>query len=273
MMRKNGIRIVATIHDLLPFDEKFYDFHFYKRIYTHADLIINQARSNTDVLVNKFRVDRNKIVYIPHGHYMEYAEIISKEESRKKLNLPKKQPIILFFGQIKKVKGLDVLIRAMKRVTEVYPDALCLIAGNVWKDDFSIYQEMINELDISENVRADIRFIDDSEIKYYFNASDIVALPYLRSYQSGVVLLAYAYQKPVVATRTGEFLNVVKDKETGLLVDVGDSKAFADALIWYLAHQDKGKEFAINGKADVEVRLSWDTIGKKVVDEYQKIIN
>lgn len=272
-LRAKGIRVITTIHDLLPFNKKFYDPFFHKKIYVGADAVVNQARMNEEVLVKEFGVERSRITYVPHGHYMEYAENATMEESRKRLNIPADRPMILFFGQIKTVKGVDVLLEALPKVAKRYPNVLCVIAGKVWKDDFSVYQDMIDTLQIGDNVRTDIRFIGDDEIKYYFNAADIVALPYRQIYQSGVVLLAYAYEKPVVATTEGEFLTVVKPNKTGLLVPSGNADALADALIWYLDHPEQAKQFGVDGKADLMVRLSWDTIAKSVVQIYEKVLN
>lgn len=267
-LRKCGIKVVTTIHDLLPFNKKFYDFHYHKKIYSHASHVITQAKVNIDTLVRDFKVDRNNISYIPHGHYMEFAEAVTMEESRSHLDIPMDKKVILFFGQIKKVKGVDVLIKALPEVVKKHGDILCVIAGKVWKDDFQIYDDMINELNVRDYVRTDIRYIGDDEIKYYFNAADIVALPYRQIYQSGVVLLAYAYEKPVVATTEGEFLNVIKDGETGLLVEAGNSKQYAKALNWYLDNPDKLEEFGKAGHDDLMVRLSWDTIAKSVCEVY-----
>ena len=203
---------------------------------------------------------------------MEYADKATKSESINYLKLPSNRPIILFFGQIKKVKGVGVLITAMKDVVKKFPNALCLIAGKVWHDDFSEYQKLIDEYELNDNIRTDIRYIEDDEIKYYFNAADIVALPYLQIYQSGVVLLAYAYEKPIVATTEGEFLTVVKDKETGLLVQSNNAKQLADAIIWYLENPDKAEHFSKVGKIDVGKRLSWDNIAEEVVKAYKDVV-
>jgi glycosyltransferase involved in cell wall biosynthesis len=149
---------------------------------------------------------------------------------------------------------------------------LCLIAGKVWKDDFSSYQNIIDRLGIQESVRTDIRFVGDDEIKYYFNAADVVALPYRQIYQSGVVQLAYAYEKAIVATKVGEFLSVIKPDETGILINPGNADELADALIWYLDNPKQAAAYGKAGKADIMVRLSWDTIGKSVVAVYEKTI-
>lgn len=270
-LRKQGIKVVSTIHDLLPFNRKFYDFFFHKKIYSHANHVITQAKMNTDTLIADFKVPAENISYIPHGHYMEYAEKATKEESRSYLDIPMNKKVILFFGQIKKVKGVDVLIRSLSYVIEKHPDIICVIAGKVWKDDFRIYDELINELKLKDYIKKEIRFIEDREIKYFFNSADIVALPYLQIYQSGVVLLSYAYEKPVVATTEGEFLNVIKDKETGLLVKADDHKAYGEALNWYLDNPEKIQEFGKSGHDDLMVRLSWDTISKDICRIYSLI--
>lgn len=272
-LRRAGVKVVTTIHDLLPFNKKFYDLHYHKKIYSHSDMVISQARMNEKELIDEYGVSKERIIYIPHGHYMEYAEKATKEESLNYLNLPSDRPIILFFGQIKKVKGVGVLIPAMKDVIKKHPEALCVIAGKVWHDDFSEYQALIDEHGLGNNIRTDIKFIPDDEIKYYFNAADIVALPYLQIYQSGVVLLAYAYEKPVVATTEGEFLTVVKDGETGLLVPAGDAEKLAEAINWYLENPKQAKQFAADGKADISVRLSWETIAKQTKRTYIEAVS
>lgn len=271
-LRKNKIHVITTIHDLLPFNKKIYDFHYHKKIYSSADKVISQARMNLPELKEKFGVPENKIEYIPHGHYMEFAEEVSREESIKKLGLPNDKTIILFFGQIKKVKGVDILIRAIKKVSESNPNILCVIAGKVWKDDFSIYQDLIDSLELNSKVRCDIRFIDDEEIKYYFNAADIVALPYRQIYQSGVALLGIAYEKPIVATTEGEFLTVIQNNKTGILVPSENPDLFADALLWYINNPDKAREYAVACKKDIEQRLSWKNISALVKKVYEEVM-
>lgn len=268
-MKKRGVKVIDTIHDLLPFNKKFYDFFFHKKIYNMVDAIISQATKNIERLVSEFSVDASKVKYIPHGHFMDYAEVATKDESRQYLNIPKDKKVILFFGQIKKVKGVDILIKSLPKVIEKHKDVVCVIAGKVWKDDFEQYNNLITKLGLSDYIKTDIRYIGDDEIKYYFNAADIIAMPYREIYQSGVVLLAYAYRKPVVATTEGEFVNVIKNKETGILVPSEDEEAFASGLNWYFDNPEKISEFGQAGYDDLSVRLSWTNIAKDIVSLYK----
>lgn len=273
LLRKKGMKVITTIHDLLPFNRHFYDFYFHKKIYSKSDLVISQARMNYDSLINDFHVQSDRVVYIPHGHYMEYSERLSKQEGRMYLGVDNDVPLVLFFGQIKKVKGLDILIRAMKIVSEKYPKVKCVIAGKEWKDDYSVYKSMIDEDNTNHIFKSFIRFIRDDEIKYFFSAADIVALPYRQIYQSGVVLLAFAYEKPIVATSEGEFLTVIKDRETGLLVPSDNIAKLAEAIIWYIENPNDASLFARNGKKDIEVRLSWSSIAESLHKEYVNTLN
>lgn len=271
-LKKHGVKVVVTIHDLLPFNKKFYDMRYHKKIYRNADMVIAQNRENEKILADKFKINPEKIVYIPHGHYMEFGENVTETESKKYLSVDENRQVILFFGQIKKVKGLDVLIKAMKYIAASNPNALCLIAGKVWKDDFAYYQKLIDGLGLNGFIRTDIKFIADDEIKYYFNAADVVALPYRKIYQSGVVLLASAYEKPIVATTEGEFLSVIKNGETGLLVPPDDEIALAEAIKWYLDNPAEAKKYAKACKADLSVRLDWNTIADSVISQYNKVL-
>lgn len=267
--KKRNIKVIVTIHDLLPFNKKFYDFYFHKKIYRKADAVISQAAANKHVLLKEFKVPEEKIHYIPHGHYMKYAELIDSDTARNKLNIQADKRVILFFGQIKKVKGVDVLIKAMRLVKETHPDVLCIIAGKVWKDDFTTYQQLIDDYGLNEFIRSDIKFIADDDIKYYFNSAEVVVLPYRKIYQSGVVLLGAAYEKPIVATKEGEFLQVIKNGETGLLVEPENDAALAEAICWHLDNPNEAKQMAKRCKEDLSVRLSWDTIGKKIYELYK----
>ena len=75
-----------------------------------------------------------------------------------------------------------------------------------------------------------------------------------------------------MATTEGEFLTVVKDNETGLLVQSNNASQLADAIIWYLEHPQKAEQFSKAGKMDVERRLSWDNIAEEVVKAYKDVV-
>ena len=135
-------------------------------------------------------------------------------------------PQILFFGRIWKYKGLEYLIRAQPMITAAFPEARIVIAGA--GEDFEPYRRQMAHPD-----RFIIRnhFIEPAERDELFRQASIVVLPYIEATQSGVVPLAYACAKPVIATRTGALSEAVEDGRTGLLVPPADSAALARAVI------------------------------------------
>lgn len=268
-IKKNlGIKLVVTIHDILPFNQKFYDFRYHKRIYALADRVIVQAENNLKRFDELFPDLAGKEVMIPHGHFLEYAEIINKDLAREKLNIPNDKFVFLFFGQIKKVKGVGVLLEAFSKVYKERPEALLVIAGSVWKDDFSQYQEIIDKHNMKDSVIADIRYIPDNEVKYYYATSDCCVLPYLDVYQSGVIQLCYAHKKPVVATKIGAFKEVVVDKETGFLCDPDNPDDLANKMLLAIDKRNDLNQMAEKGYVYISDKFSWAKIAKDTIALY-----
>lgn len=266
--RKLGIKLVVTIHDILPFNKKFYDYYYHKKVYTLADNIIVQAENNIQRFDQLFPSLAGKEIMIPHGHFLEYAEIVDQSKARRKLNIAEEKFVFLFFGQIKKVKGVGVLLEAFSQLLNKRSDVLLVIAGSVWKDDFSQYQELIDKHSMKNSVIKDIRYIPDEEVKYYYAASDCCVLPYLDVYQSGVIQLCYAHKKPVVATNIGAFKEVVIDGKTGFLCEPNNSEELADKMLLAIEKQDELEHMADEGYKYIEEKYSWKKIAKKTINLY-----
>lgn len=270
-LKKRGIKIVLTIHDVLPFNTKFYDPFFHRKIYAAADKIIYQSHGIDRLLEKDFGVASDTMVHIPHGHFMDFAEPADRDEARKHLGIDPGGRVVLFFGQIKKVKGLAVLLEAFSDIHRQFQDAVLVIAGKVWKDSFDSYESIIEKNGIGSSVVRHIRYIPDEEIKYYFAASDVVALPYMKIYQSGVLQLAYAYEKAVVATKIGGFLDDIIDGKTGLLVEPGNVGELSEAISRCLREPELGNEFGRRGREYLKDKLSWDKIGKSTKEVYEEV--
>ena len=265
-----GIKIIVTVHDILPFNEMFYDYSNHKKIYDMADKIIVQAKPNIERINKMFDNLESKVVYIPHGNFVEHVNIIEKDKARELLNIHKDKKVILFFGQIKKVKGLDVLIRAYGELISKSNDdnLLLLIAGKVWGEDFTKYEKLIDELNIRDKVKLDIKYIKDEEVDWYYNAADINVLPYRELYQSGVVHLAYGYKTPVIATRVGSFPEVIIDKVTGILIEKDNYKELSEAINDLVYDEEKIKNMGQAGRNHIEENFSWDKIADKISNLY-----
>lgn len=266
--KKSNIRYVATVHDILPFNSKFYDMFFHKKLYRIADAIILQAPGNMERFAKLFPELIDKVHIIPHGHMLDYVEPQDISESRRKLGLPLNKSILLFFGQIKKVKGVDVLLKAVTFLRDRCPDMYVVIAGSVWKTDFSECQKIINDNHLDECLKTDIRYIPDEEVKYYYSSCDICVLPYTDVYQSGVIQLAYGYRKPVVATSLSAFTQFVKEGETGFLSEPGDPKSLAEAIERALnTDREKLASMGEAGYQFVRKELDWNDLAECIVEK------
>jgi glycosyltransferase involved in cell wall biosynthesis len=115
---------------------------------------------------------------------------------------------------------------------------------------------LIQSLDLSASVRLVDRYVANEEVALYFSAADLVVLPYTSATQSGVVTIAYSFERPVVTTKVGGLPEVVIDGQTGFLVDPADPAALADAVVRY--YQEGRERELIEGIRKERERLSWD---------------
>lgn len=265
--KKYGVKYVATVHDILPFNEKFYDRYFHKKLYELADSIILQAPGNVNRFAELFPESKEKTHMIPHGHMLDYVEQFDKKESRIKLGIPEDKLVFLFFGQIKKVKGVDVLLKALLKLKKQYPSLYVVIAGSVWKADFSECQEIINSNDLTNCLKTDIRYIPDDEVKYYYSATDVCVLPYTDVYQSGVIQLAYGYKKAVVSSDLPAFTQFVKEGKTGYISEAGNPDSLAQAMERAIKDCNRLSDMGEAGYDLVKQTLNWDDLAKKIVEE------
>ena len=268
-----GLKIVITVHDV----ESFSGDHSVKiaaQIFSMADRLIAHNAVSRQELIDKIGVSEHHISTIPHGNYVSFATFRpSKAAAREQLGLAENAEVLLFFGQIKQVKGLDVLLEAFDLVRKKRPNVVLLIAGKVWKDDFSKYQQIIDKLSLTPSLKMDIRYIPDEEAPWYYAAADLVVLPYRKIYQSGVLLMAMSFERAVVASNLAGMSEVVTEGETGYLFEDGDIHLLSDALDRALAHPEQRDRIATAGLRLMENRYSWTSIGQETRDVYQRVIH
>jgi len=262
-------KVVITAHDVEAFAKGLSVPLFVRFAYNLCDAVIAHNKVSRQELIEKVGISTDKITVIPHGNYLHaLGDIPEKAIAREQMMLPVNANIILFFGQIKDVKGLDVLLEAMRSIVTEFPETILLIAGKVWKTDFSKYAQLIEDFEISSNCRTDIRYIPDSEVASYYAAADLVALPYHRIYQSGVLLMAMSYRRPVIVSDLPGMLEVVTNKETGLVFKAGDVNHLADTILSAFRNPQLLNELGENGERLMREHYDWSDIGKAVAGLY-----
>ena len=182
--------------------------------------------------------------------------------------LPEDKNCILFFGYLKKYKGLDYLIESVPIIQKEIPDIKVIIAG---EGNFSLYEGLIRDRSRFEIYNS---FIPDNLVPDLFQRAEIVVLPYTQmSGQSGIINIACSFGKPVIATDVGDLTEIVDHGKTGYLIPPMDSKAIAESVIALLNNEQLKIEMGHNALEKAEVELSWDKIAIKTVSLYKSIID
>jgi glycosyltransferase involved in cell wall biosynthesis len=170
--------------------------------------------------------------------------------------------VALCFGTITAYKGVDTLLQAWPAVLERVPDARLTIAGSFSADvDAAELRARVARL---AGVELDARYVPLAEVSQLFARSRCVVLPYKRSSQSGVAHLAHTLHRPVVATRVGDIPEVVRDGESGLLVEPDDPSGLADALVRLLTDADLAARLGAAGAGALARGASWDQVADLV---------
>lgn len=201
----------------------------------------------------------------PHPTYDAFKlSGIGKSEAREKLGLKQEDKVLLFFGFVREYKGLKYLLEAMPEMIQRLENVKLLVVGD-FDGDKEVYVDFIRKLQIDANVIIADGYIPDREVEPYFAACDLVMLPYTSATQSGIAQIAYGFRKPVIATNVGGLPDVVKDGETGYLVEPKNSEQLALAVQKYYV-LDKMEIFQ-NYIEQEAYRFSWERMGE-VIDDF-----
>ncbi len=195
---------------------------------------------------------------------------LTKSQARLAADVPEDKKILLFFGFVREYKGLRHIINAMPEIVKYDSNIRLMIVGE-FRSDKENYLEQIKKLDVGNNIDIVDGYIPDSGIEKYFAASDLIVLPYESATQSGIVQIAYGFEKPVIATDVGGLPEVVSDGKTGYIVEPKNPKALAEAVIRFF-DENRSEEFTENVRKEA-YRYSWDRMNEAVVRLTEKIDN
>jgi glycosyltransferase involved in cell wall biosynthesis len=259
-VRKNKHTIIIAITDnILPHEKRFGDESFTKYFLTHCDAFITMSEKVMSDL--KIFEKEKPAQQVTHPLYDNFGEIISKEEARNYLHLSVDEKIILFFGFIRKYKGLDILLEAMADERIQSAKIKLLIAGEFYEDE-KTYKELIDKLNIKNSLILRTDFIPDSEVKYYLCAADAVIQPYRNATQSGVTPLAYHFEKPMIVSNVGGLPVLVPHKKVGLVAEP-NAESIATAILNYY---ELGENYFIPHLRTEKQKYSWANLVKTITD-------
>ena len=260
-LKKNKIITLAWVDNIVPHENIFLQKKFTKYFLNRIDsaLVMSKSVKNDFLKI----VPTKKVVYSPHPIYNNFGPIINQNESKVFLNLDLSTKYILFFGFIRKYKGLDLLLDAFADLRIRKKRIKLIIAGEFYEKK-SIYLNKINNLKLSSSVLIFDQYINNNEVAHYFCASDLIAQPYLSATQSGVSMIAFHFLRPVLVTKKGGLSEYVSHRKDGYIVDV-NAKEISDAILDYFDNNRKdsfSKE--LSNKLDF---FSW----KKLLGAFEKL--
>ena len=227
-----------------------------------ANQIITDGEKLKEIFMKVHRIPEEKIKVVPLG---EYDVAPFKKYERE--DLKEDGNLILFFGRIWEYKGLEYLIKAEPLITKEVPNAKIIIAGR--GEGFKKYKKMMINKD---NFIVYNHYISYEKGAELFQRCSVVALPYIESFMSGLIPLAYGFKKPLVTTDVGSHSEIVDDGITGFIVPPKDPEALAEAIVKLLKDERLRKEMGENAYRKLKEELSWDIVAEKTLEVYKKAL-
>lgn len=265
------VPIVCTIHDPYPhiglkISNRYYEDVTQRWIVSQSSKFIVLGERMKQLLAKRYNIPLENIEVIPHGEHSFHKRFKSKVRI---LNNHKRRFIrILFFGEIRRNKGIEYLIKAEPIISKKFSDYKICIAGK-FQGDFKYYRKFIKCADMYEIID---NYIPNNQVADLFENSDIVVLPYINATQSGVLHLAFGFGKPVIATNTGSISEVLEHNKTGLLIPPCNEKLLANAILELLLDKEKCLRFGENAKEVANNKLNWKNIGRQTLQLYKSVI-
>ena len=248
--KNHHTKIICIADNVLPHEKRFGDKQFTSYFIKPVDAFITMSEkvlTDLKLFTNK---PSQKIV---HPLYDNFGEQINKAEARKYLGLDINDKIILFFGFIRKYKGLDILLGAMNLIKD--SNIKLLIAGEFYEGR-KLYDDKIEKNHLQSQLILRTNFINDSEVKYYLSAADFVIQPYRNATQSGVTPLAYHFEKPMLVTNVGGLPSLVPNGKVGLVAEP-NAESIAEKI---KELYNKGEQYFLPHLREEKKKYSWNIL-------------
>ena len=255
-------KILFICHNVFPHERFPFDRKLTRMVLKRGDAFIVQSGKDAEDLTSILPGARFEQAVHPTYNVFKF-ENMSKEKARQLLQIPMEEKVLLFFGFVREYKGLKYLIHALPRIQKECENIRLFVVGDFGGvQNREAYEKIMEENRVKDAVTVCDGYIPDREIEKYFAACDLVVLPYVSATQSGIVQIAYGFEKPVVVTNVGGLPDVVENGKTGYVVEPENPDALADAVVRYFV-EDKEEEFGENVKKEA-YRFDWERIVETV---------
>lgn len=276
-----GVATVATVHEVLPYEDPHHYVESWRRAYAAHDVLIAHSRYVAAEYRRTFGPPRDMWI-VPHGDYTFFRTAgISlpqaasslqqvRASARRSLGVPEDAVVFLFAGYMRPYKGVDVLCRAWPLAVDrgLPPGSLLIMVGSV-SPEVAPFLDRLESV-AGERVRIVRGYVTNATLTRYLEAADAMVAPYHQCFTSGIVPLAFSFGLPVVATRVGALAESIRSGYNGLLVAEGDEESFARALV--RAADARFLARASGGALQSASSISWDQVARRTETVYQRVL-
>jgi glycosyltransferase involved in cell wall biosynthesis len=256
--RNRQTRIICIADNVVPHEKRPGDRLFTRYFVKPVHAFITMSRK---VLEDLHQFTDAPAVLRPHPLYDAFGPAVEKTAARGRLGIPTSDKVILFFGFIRKYKGLDLLLEAMGD-PGVQAAGIRLIVAGEFYEDRAHYQALLERPDIASRLILHTEFIPDADIPLYFGAADFVIQPYRSATQSGVTPLAYYYEKPMLVTSVGGLPDLVPEGKAGVVADPAPESIARGILHLY----EKGEQNFLPFLREEKKKYSWEQLARTVLE-------
>ena len=240
----------------------------FESAFQYFDAIIAHTEYSRERIVAQGWISPAAVEVVPHG-VLDYYRALGHDPHP----APETDPTILFFGNIKPYKGLDVLLRAFHALPPSTRKSARLVVAGRPHCDLSALRKLSVDLGIDARVTWKLGFIEEGEVADLFRAASLVALPYREIDQSGVLMTAIALETPVVASRLGGFEETIQDGVHGYLVPPGEFADLSTAMDRILTDPEQAGRMRQALRVLRSGKLSWDHCARETMKVYAKILS
>lgn len=257
-LRKSGARVIAITDNIVPHEKRFFDSAFTNYFLNSCDGFLSMSK---DVQKQAQALQPNKkVAYVAHPMYDMFGSAQDKKIAKEKLGLAPDTNYLLFFGFIRKYKGLNLLLNSFAKVNRSGLKVKLIVAGEFYEDS-APYLAQIKELGLESDVVLKTDFIPNEEVSTYFSASDMVVQTYLSATQSGVTQIAYYYNKPMLVTDVGGLAELVPTGKVGYVCQQDEKEIAAAIHDFYTAQREP--TFA-RGVEEEKAKFTWEYLTQQL---------
>lgn len=258
--RKLGYTLIWTVHNVVGHESKSqsYELRCYRKIAALCDGLVVHSKNAAAIVATAYKTKPSKIYVVEHGSYENvYPLHMSRSAARKKFSFKNDELVFLFFGAVRRYKGVDTLLDAYTKLARSHKNVRLLIAGDVQDD--ALGKKIQRSLRTNSSIVVATEYIAPREVSDYFLACDAVVLPFKKILTSGSALLALTFKKPIIAPNIPALTELVNE-DVGLLYSDSLDEALETLATRFTKDGSLGfKESAFSSKLR---ELSWDNIIK-----------